>query len=126
MENPLTAEALAKQFEDDLNKDHKIIKIWACYSGLGMRKNMGLAYRFWKAMHEQEFNDLSVYRYVECIIDPMTPTSNKKAAIALEGFVSLSKTPDKIKIIGRASRWRIGIDAKGEIIASKYEGESLL
>lgn len=116
----LSPDALAGQFAK-LNKEHAKIKMWVCFSGLGMTEKKGLAYKFWEAMHKDKFAKLTVYGYREAVLDPFERTQlHTHAATPLPGFKSLSETPDLLKILpGTAQHWRVGIDENGAIIPPK-------
>jgi hypothetical protein len=53
-----------------LNPLHRVIKLWVCYSGKGLDKGKGSAYKLWSAMHSTH-PYLTVYGYVGGIRSPM-------------------------------------------------------
>ena len=117
----LTAKDVAKQFDGKLGKDHREIRVWACYAGEGMTEKKGLAYKFWQEMHLLGFNDLTVYGYRLVVLDPFERSQEKLiAAEALPGFKSLMETPEKLKELpGNAHHWMTGIAPDGTVIPPK-------
>jgi hypothetical protein len=120
----MQAKELAAQFDGALDKGHRCIHIWACYSGHGMegvvspQGKIGLAYRFWEAMHALGYNKLSVFGYRFAVLDPFSPSqADLLTAQLLPGFKSLTETPDKAKFLpGNANNWMTGLDPSGKVI----------
>lgn len=117
----MSVKELVGQLDGILDKNHKQIRVWTCFSGVGMRDGQGLAGQLWQAMHNAGFNQLTVYGYTETIVDPTSRTFNK-AAVAAEikaGFISIASTPNLIEIKplpGTPKNYRIGKDENGNLI----------
>jgi hypothetical protein len=118
----LSARDLAEQFKGHLHPDHRVIHIWACYSGHGLAGNpnarSGLVYSFWKEMRERGFEKLTVFGYRMAVLDPLDRQQEYLiAAQILPGFTGLLTTPDKYTVMpGNVNNWRAGIGPDGKII----------
>ena len=111
-----SAEDLASQVGKRLDKAHKKIKIWVCFSAYGINEKKGLAYNFWKKMRELEFDKLTVYGYTTAIADPISKKDHKLAIELKEGFINLRETPDKFVELGRASKFQLAINENGDVL----------
>jgi|SRR6516162_8931587 len=120
----MTAHQLAQQMVACLPKDYREIHIWACYSGHGMEgviagKKIGLAYEFWKEMHNIGYNELTVYGYRFAVLDPFNALQiDLQTGDLLSGFESYSQTPELFKPLpGNPSHWMTGLSPQGKVIA---------
>jgi hypothetical protein len=121
-EQRMTAGELAAAVRDNnLNRKHKVIKLWACYSGDGLTDDPrhGLAYRFWESI-KTTHKALTVYGYRYATVDPFSKYSKSKSGETLPGFKSMTETPELWKDLpGSAQHWRVGIRPDGTLVPPK-------
>ena len=117
----MTAQELADAIRDRLNVNHRVIKLWACYSGDGMTETprRGLAYRFWEAI-QPSHTQLTVYGYRYATRDPFSKYEHAGAGVIKPGFKSITEAPELWKDLpGSAQHWRVGIRPDGTLVPPK-------
>jgi hypothetical protein len=62
-----------------LNPLHRVIKLWICYSGKGLDRGKGSAYKLWMAMHSTH-PYLTVYGYLGGVRTPLDRTGELTAS----------------------------------------------